>query len=73
MTDENTYLKNEPLIFKLIYIVGGISLTAFLILEWVFNISNDYLQVIGFLTMTFYFLRKLYRRTKEKGSKRTID
>ena len=63
--DENTHLKNEPLIFKLTYIAGAICLTAFLILEWIFNISAEYLQVIGFLTMTFYFLRKLYKRVRK--------
>lgn len=61
MKDENAYLKNEPQIFKLFYILGAICLTTYLILNWIFNIIIDYFQIIGFLTMTVYFLRKLYK------------
>ena len=69
MADENTYIKNEPLVYKFIYILGGGCLLIHLIQEWFFGIPSEPLQTVGFMTMSFYFFRRLYKLYKQKDKK----
>ena len=63
------FVQTEPILLKILYIIGIFSFIIYLILYISDNEFNKYLPILSYSTMALFYIRLTYKLYLKKGKK----